>query len=135
MGFTAASYEFNDKLVATPSSVVIEGSLDGVSFEPIGQMDYLQDDAYIVGGVQVWVLNCQKIKGCKSVVDTVQSLNSHRAKYLKIVVKRPNVTFIQGQYSQLNGRNYNNLGCSITFLSVSGDDVDKIPWWYAEGCR
>ena len=57
-GFTAASYEFNDKLVATPSSVIIEGSLDGVSFEPIGEMDHLQDDAYIVGGVQVWVLNC-----------------------------------------------------------------------------
>lgn len=58
MGFTAASYQFNDKLVATPSAVIVEGSLDGVSFEPIGEMDYLQDDAYIMGGVQVWVLNC-----------------------------------------------------------------------------
>ena len=93
-GFTAASYEFNDKLVATPSSVIIEGSLDGVSFEPIGEMDHLQDDAYIQGGVQVWVLNCEKLKGCKSIVDSIQDLNSHRAKYLKIIVKRPTVTFI-----------------------------------------
>lgn len=36
IGFPAASYEYNDKLVATPSAVVVEGSLDGVSFEPIG---------------------------------------------------------------------------------------------------
>ena len=36
IGFPAASYEFNDKLVATPSAVVVEGSLDGINFEPIG---------------------------------------------------------------------------------------------------
>ncbi len=36
VGFIAASYEFNDKLVATPSAVIVEGSLDGVSYEPIG---------------------------------------------------------------------------------------------------
>jgi len=32
IGFTAASYEFNDKLIVTPSSVVIEGSTDGANF-------------------------------------------------------------------------------------------------------
>jgi hypothetical protein len=31
-GFLAASYEFNDKLVATPSAVIIEGSLDGANY-------------------------------------------------------------------------------------------------------
>lgn len=98
-------------------------------------MDYLQDDAYIQGGVQVWVINCQRLRGCKSVLDTIQGLNSHRAKFLKIIVKRPNITFIEGQYSQLNGRNYNNLGCSLTFLSVTGDDIEKMPWWLVEGCR
>lgn len=36
IGFPAASYEFNDKLVVTPSSVVVEGSLNGSSYEPIG---------------------------------------------------------------------------------------------------
>ena len=77
--------------------------MDGVSFEPIGEMDHLQDDAYIQGGVQVWVLNCEKLKGCKSIADSIQDLNSYRAKYLKIIVKRPTVTFIEGVYSQLNG--------------------------------
>jgi len=98
-------------------------------------MEYLQDDAYIQGGVQVWVLNCQRTRGCKSIVESIQSLNSHRAQYLKIIVKRPTVTFIEGAYSQLNGRHYNNLGCSLTFLSVTGDDIDKIPVWLSEGCK
>lgn len=109
--------------------------MDGVSFEPIGEMDHLQDDAYIQGGVQVWVLNCEKLKGCKSIADSIQDLNSYRAKYLKIIVKRPTVTFIEGVYSQLNGRHYNSLGCSLTFLSVTGDDVDKMPVWLSEGCK
>ena len=109
--------------------------MDGVSFEPIGEMDHLQDDAYIQGGVQVWVLNCEKLKGCTSIADSIQDLNSYRAKYLKIIVKRPTVTFIEGVYSQLNGRHYNSLGCSLTFLSVTGDDVDKMPVWLSEGCK
>lgn len=98
-------------------------------------MDYLEDNAYIMGGVQVWVLNCEKFKGCKSVGDAIQGLNCHRARYLKIIAKRPTVTFIEGQYSQLNGRHYNNLGCNMTFLSVTGDDVDKMPVMLSEGCR
>ena len=129
IGFPAASYEFNDKLVATPSGVVVEGGLDGVSFEPIGEMDYLRDDAYIMNGVQVWVLNCQRLRGLRSVGDAVQGLGVHRARYLKIIVKRPIVTFIEGQYSQLNGRNYSVLGCSLSFLSVTGDDAEKVPGW------
>lgn len=67
VGFIAASYEFTDKLVATPSAVIVEGSLDGVSYEPIGEMDYIQDDGFIVNGVQVWALNCQKTKGMNNI--------------------------------------------------------------------
>lgn len=92
-------------------------------------MDYLRDDAYIMSGVQVWVLNCQRLKGLRSVGDAVQGLVAHRAKYLKIIVKRPIITFIEGQYSQLNGRNYSNLGCSLSFLSVTGDDAEKMTSW------
>lgn len=90
----AASYEFNDKLVATPSAVIVEGSLDGANFEPIGEMDYIQDDAYIMNGVQVWALNCQKAKSINSVREAVQSLGLHKVRYLKVIVRRPTVTFI-----------------------------------------
>jgi len=85
-------------------------------------MDYLQDDAYNVNGVQVWVLNCQKIRGVSSIGESVKELGLHKLLYLKVIVKRPVVSFIEGQFSQLNGRCYNVLGCSISFLSVTGDD-------------
>lgn len=57
-------------------------------------MDYLQDDAYIVNGVQVWVLNCQKIRGVVSVGSSVQELGLHKLRYLKVIVRRPVVSFI-----------------------------------------
>lgn len=88
-------------------------------------MDYIQDDAYIVNGVQVWTLNCQRIKGMNSISEAVHSLGVHKVKYMKLIVRRPTVTFIEGQYSQINGKSYNSLGCNITFLSLVGDDCDK----------
>lgn len=132
----AASYEYNDKLVATPSAVMVEGSLDGANFEPIGEMDYIQDDAYIVNGVQVWALNCQKTKPMGSVQEAVQSLGLHKVRYLKLIIRRPTVTFIEGQqYSQLNGKNYSALGCNLSFLSVVGDDCDKHSLALADSCK
>lgn len=125
MGFIAASYEFNDKLVATPSAVIVEGSVDGVTYELIGEMDYIQDDGYIVNGVQVWALNCQKTKGMGNIADAIQTLGSHKIKFLKLIVQRPTVTFLEGQYSQLNGKSYTSLGCNISFLSIIGDDSEK----------
>lgn len=135
VGFLAASYEFNDKLVATPSAIMVEGSVDGSSYEPIGEMDYIQDDAYIMNGVQVWSLNCQKTKAIGSIQDAVQSLNLHKVRFLKLIVRRPTVTFIEGQYSQLNGKNYSALGCNLSFLSVVGDDCDKHSLALADSCR
>jgi hypothetical protein len=59
----------------------------------------------------------------------------HRVKYLKIVVKRPIITFLEGQYSPLNGKPYNNLGSSISFLSITGDDTEKLPYRLIESCK
>lgn len=98
-------------------------------------MDYIQDDAYIINGVQVWALNCQKIKGLHAIEEAVQSIGLHKVKYLKLIVRRPTVTFIEGQYSQLNGKNYNVLGCNISFLSVMGDDCEKHSFALSESCK
>lgn len=114
---------------------MVEGSLDGSSYEPIGEMDYIQDDAYIMNGVQVWSLNCQKTKAIGSIQDAVQSLGLHKVRYLKLIVRRPTVTFLEGQYSQLNGKNYGALGCNLSFLSVVGDDCDKHSLTLAGSCR
>ncbi len=59
----------------------------------------------------------------------------HRVKYLKITIKRPIITFIEGQYSPLNGKPYNNIGCSISFLSVIGDDADKLSFKLLDSCK
>lgn len=59
----------------------------------------------------------------------------HRVKHLKIVVKRPLVSFVEGQYSTLNGRLYNNVGVSISFMSVMGDDTSKIPTQLIDQCK
>lgn len=57
-------------------------------------MDYIQDDAYIVNGVQVWALNCQKTKHIGSIGEAVQSLGLHKVRYLKLIVRRPTLTFL-----------------------------------------
>lgn len=62
MGFPAASYEFSDKLIASPSGIRVEGSVDMKCFEPIGELERIFDDGYISSGVAVYVLNLQKVR-------------------------------------------------------------------------
>lgn len=57
MGFPAASYEFADKLVVSPSSVIVEGSIDNKCYEPLGEMSKMYDDGYLCNGVVVYTLN------------------------------------------------------------------------------
>lgn len=72
------------------------------------------------------MLNLQKMKGDQlNLSEAVSGLHCFRVKYLKIIIKRPVVTFIEGQYSPLNAKAYTNLGCSISFLSVLGDNLQR----------
>jgi len=57
-------------------------------------MDYIKDDSYITNGVTVWGLNCQKIIGLNNMNKSIQSISIHKTKYMKIIIKRPIVTFI-----------------------------------------
>lgn len=98
-------------------------------------MDYIQDDGYISNGVQVWALNCQKTKGMSNIGEAVQTLGLHKIKYLKLIVRRPTITFLEGQYSQLNGKTYSALGCNISFLSVIGDDCEKHSLTLIDSCK
>lgn len=98
-------------------------------------MTYIDDDGYLSNGVKVFALNLQKIKKSSKIDEALKGIEVHRVRYLKIVVKKPLVTFIEGQYSPMNGRTYNNVGVSISFLSVLGDDIAKIPNQLVDSCR
>lgn len=62
IGFPAASFEMNEKLVVAPSSVWLEGGMDIKNMESIGKMDFINDDGYLCGGVKVFVKNLQKVQ-------------------------------------------------------------------------
>ena len=91
-------------------------------------MSQIDDDGYTCNGIKVFVLNFQKTNSNINVSEAIKSYGCHRIKYLRIIVKRPNVTFIEGQFSPLNGKQYQNLGCNLSFLSILGDSVEKLPY-------
>ncbi len=62
IGFITASFEATDKIVVSPSAVLIEGSADMKSFEPLGEMTDIEDGGYLTNGVKVFALNLQKVK-------------------------------------------------------------------------
>lgn len=136
VGFPAASYEFTDKLVASPHAVTVEGSLDLKCFEPMGEMSWINDDGYTCNGVKTFVLNLQKLKNTEiGIAESLSAMSLHRIKYLKLIIKRPVVSFLEGQYSPINSRPYKNLGSSLSFLSVTGDDLQKLPTRLLTSCQ
>ena len=97
-------------------------------------MSVIQDDGYSSSGVKVFVLNFQKINSLINITEGIKSYSCHRFKYLRVIIKRPNVTFVEGQYSPLNGKFFQNLVCNISFLSIMGDNVEKLPYRLTEVC-
>lgn len=97
----------------------------------------MYDDGYSASGVAVFALNCQKIRKNKkiSIKDSVEGLGCYRLKYLRIFVGRPVISFIEGQFSPLNGKTYKVLGSNISFMSLTGDDVDKLPFRMVNSCK
>lgn len=57
-----------------------------------------------------------------------------KIKFLKLTVKRPVVSFIEG-LSALSSKNYNNLCFSLSFLSIMGYDVAKLPSGIEKRCK
>lgn len=84
-----------DKLVVAPEKILLEGGIDLKNMEAMGEMEKLDDEGYISNGVRVFVLNLQKMKGDQlNLSEAVSGLHCFRVKYLKIIIKRPVVTFI-----------------------------------------
>jgi len=57
-------------------------------------MTYIDDDGYLCNGVKVFALNLQKVKKTAKIDEAIKGIEVHRIQYLKIVVKRPLVSFI-----------------------------------------
>lgn len=58
--------------------------------------------------------------------DQIKSLNYPTVQYLKFVIRRPNITFVEN-LSYSNGKSWQNIFISLSFLSISGFNVQKLP--------
>lgn len=74
IGFPCASFEYTDKIVVSPSAVLIEGSTDGKNYKPLGEMTYIDDDGYLSNGVKVFVLNLQKVKKISKIDESIKGI-------------------------------------------------------------
>lgn len=66
--------------------------------------------------------------------ETIKSLTNNKVKFLKLTIRRPIVSFIEG-YSPLCSKSYNNVGFSLSFMSISGYDVAKMPQGIEKRCK
>jgi hypothetical protein len=57
IGFQGFTTDFADKVLGTPSSVLLEGGNDPDNLLPIGQMELINDEAYAYYSVKVMSLN------------------------------------------------------------------------------
>jgi hypothetical protein len=86
----------------------------------------LNDEGYCSNGVKVFVINFQKLRSVElNIMKNIANLPCYHIKYLKIIIKRPLISFIEGTYSTLNGRPYTTLGSHLSFVSITGENFLK----------
>lgn len=69
-----------------------------------------------------------------SIEQSIKSLANSKIKVLKFTIRRPVVSFIEGT-SLLTGKSYKSLAFSLSFLSINGYDVAKMPNGLEKRCR
>jgi hypothetical protein len=134
LGFMASETNFSDKLAIVPSSVVVDGGIDAEHLEPLGELTILNDEGYTTNSIKVFVKNFQMIRSSQSIEQSIKSLANSKIKVLKFTIRRPVVSFIEGM-SVLTGKSYKSLAFSLSFLSISGYDVAKMPTGIEKRCR
>jgi|JI61114C2RNA_FD_contig_121_279543_length_8057_multi_4_in_0_out_0_4 hypothetical protein len=134
LGFLASETNFSDKLAIVPSSVVVDGGIDAEHLEPLGELTILNDEGYTSNSVKVFVKNFQTLRSNTSIEQSIKSLANSKIKVLKFTIRRPVVSFIEGT-SLLTGKSYKSLAFSLSFLSVNGYDVAKMPSGLEKRCR
>ena len=132
MGFNSVTLELNNKIIGIPSSILLEGGMSLTTMEPLGTLDLINDLGYSVYSVQVFRKNFMKIDTEGKLImqgklsDQVKSLNYPTVKYLRFSIRRPVITYVEN-YSCLLSKQWNNVSFSVSFLSISGFNVNKLP--------
>jgi len=133
MGFNSATLELNNKVIGIPSSILLEGGMSLNNMQPLGTLETMNDHGYSVFSVQVFRKNFMKIDNEGLIVmtggklsDQIKSLNYPTVKYLRFSVRRPQITFVEN-YSCLVTKQWSNVSISISFLSITGYNVEHLP--------
>ena len=58
--------------------------------------------------------------------DQITSLSYKHIKFIKFRIRKPNITFMEAT-SQLANKQYQNIKVGISFISLIGYDLDKMP--------
>lgn len=132
MGFNSATLELNNKVIGIPSSILLEGGMSLSNMQPLGTLEIINDHGYSMYSVQVFRKNFMKIDNEGFIIilgaklsEQIKSLNFPTVKYLRFIIRRPYITFVEN-YSCLVSKQWNNVSISISFLSISGYNVSKL---------
>ena len=134
IGFNTVWTDYNDKVLGVPSSILLEGGLSKSSLTPLGTLELINDEGYSNYSVKVFKKNFQtfqptshgSLKDFSRLDLWLKSLNSRQVKVIRLTFRRPIVTFVEN-LSMLSNKTYKNVCVAISFLSISGYDVAKIP--------
>lgn len=127
IGFNTVTSEFTDMVLGVPQSVILEVGETEKDFKPFGTMTLINDEGYSNFSVKVFVKNLQTIPGQhQSIESSIASLYSQKIRFIKFRFRRPIVTMVENQ-SMLHGAQFKNVGLSVSFLSIVGFDIEKLP--------
>jgi len=128
IGFNTVWTDHTDKVLGVPGSVIVEGGTSQNDLSHIATLEPINDEGYSNFSVKVFHKNFQHIQtqSPKSLEECLESLGNKRVSYLKFRFRRPVVTFIEG-LSLLSNKIYKNIAVSISFISIAGFDVKKLP--------
>lgn len=130
IGFNTVWTDYSDKILGIPTSILLEGGLTPASLQPLGTLQLLNDEGYSQYGVKVFGKNFQQFSSSDQPITDLESqfktLGFKRVNYLRFRFRRPIATMVEN-LSFLSGKMYKNISVAISFLSVSGFEVGKLP--------
>jgi len=135
IGFNTVWTDYNDKVLGIPSSILLEGGLNKNSLTPLGTLELINDEGYSNYSVKVFKKNFQTLqtnsqqpimKDFSRLDLWLKSLNNRQVKVIRLTFRRPIVTFVEN-LSMLSNKTYKNVCVAISFLSITGYDIAKMP--------
>ena len=127
IGFNSVWTDYSDKVLGVPSSVLVEGGTSVNDLSPIGTLTQINDEGYINYSVKCLHKNFQTMTKSDGTIDeSLSSLAVKRVSCLKFRFRRPIITFMENT-SMLSTKKYQNIAVSISFISILGYDVSKLP--------